>query len=98
MPKSGNCFLGSPWLRRYQIGWNDFSMAKRAMNWSEYTLRAREIAPRGEAASNAKLMNHEVRFIRLNPHITHAALARFYGVSENCIRKVRRFETWVHVK
>lgn len=45
----------------------------------------------------AKLDPDKVRFIRANPDMTHAALARMFGVGCTVIRMVRSGRTWKHV-
>lgn len=75
----------------------------------EYLLRARELAPRGQALPQSKLQEDGVEAIRsaarqrenLRQHIrdnlSNEALARKFGVHVRTIEKVLSAESWSHV-
>lgn len=53
--------------------------------------------PRGVEQSQAKLCDAAVRVIRCSPDVSHAEMARRYGVSVSAIKFVRSGERWRHV-
>jgi hypothetical protein len=59
--------------------------------------RKRVVAPAGERHAKAKLTVADVRFIRSNPHFSHAALARHFGVGTTTVRNVRSGKNWQNV-
>lgn len=75
----------------------------------EYVLRARELAPRGQALPQAKLLDLDVVTIRsamrqreaLRKHIrenlSNEALARQFGVHVRTIEKLAAVESWSHL-
>lgn len=76
---------------------------------SEYLLRARELAVRGQDLPQAKLLDLDVVAIRsavkqresLRKHIrdnlSNEALAKQFGVSVRAIERITSSETWGHV-
>lgn len=76
---------------------------------SEYLLRAREMAPRGQDLPQAKLLDLDVVAIRsaarqreaLRKHIrenlSNEALAREFGVHVRTIEKALSVDTWSHI-
>lgn len=60
--------------------------------------RKRTVAPKGTGNGKAKLNEQLVKYIRQNPHKSHAALGNELGLSPNCIRGVRTGRTWSHVE
>lgn len=79
------------------------------MERREYLLRARELAPRGQALPQAKLLDLDVVAIRsaarqresLRQHIrdnlSNEALACQFGVHVRTIEKVLSVATWCHI-
>ena len=59
--------------------------------------RKRTVAPKGEGNGKSLLNEEKVRFIK-ESDLSHAALARKFEVSENCIRGVRTGRTWSHIR
>ena len=51
----------------------------------------------GENNPRSKLTLEQVKFIKANPGIKHAELAKKFGLSPNCIIGVRTGRTWKHV-
>ena len=68
--------------------------------WDAYT-RNRMQGCVGERNNNAKLTVEKVKEIKIaliNKSDTNYGLARKYGVSDMAIRKIKKGETWTHVK
>lgn len=82
---------------------------RAAMNRDDYLMRAYEFAPRGQALSQTKLTDDQVREIRsaqekrrdLRDHIrdnlSNEALAARMGVHLRTVEKVLAGETWAHL-
>ena len=82
---------------------------EKVMERGEYLTRARELAPRGCALPQSKLIEGDVLAIRsaavqrqnLRNHIaqnlSNEALAQKFGVHVRTIEKVVQQETWGHV-
>lgn len=80
------------------------------MNRHDYSIRQRELSPRGSALPFAKMDEAKVREVReihdkamrarafLNEHCSIKGLAKECGVSERTMQRVLYRETWVHVK
>lgn len=76
----------------------------------EYLVRARELAPRGEALPQSRLSDDDVADIRsaarqrealrqhIRDHLSNEALARKLGVHVRTVEKVLALETWGHVR
>ncbi|MEN9806181.1 MAG: hypothetical protein RL756_689 [Pseudomonadota bacterium] len=74
------------------------------MNRAEYLVRARELAPRGDALPHTKLSEADVREIRrlaqvreqararINAELSNAAIAARYGVHQRTVEKVLSWE------
>ncbi len=72
-------------------------MSRYRLTRAEYLAHPARFALRGEAVHGAKLNANAVRRIRASDEPTHVLAERF-GVSRRCIREVRSFDTWVHVR
>ena len=83
--------------------------APGVLSRDEYLQRARELAPRGQALPQSKLLDLDVVTIRsaarqresLRKHIrdnlSNEALAKQFGVHVRTIEKIVQFESWGHV-
>ncbi len=60
--------------------------------------RSTRKTPIGEANKLSVLTEENVRYIRAHPEMSHAALARHFGVGSNTVRGVRIGRTWAHLK
>lgn len=80
------------------------------MNRHDYSIRQRELSPRGSALPFAKMDEAKVREVReihdkamrarafLNEHCSAEGLAKECGISVSAMQKILSRETWVHVK
>lgn len=79
------------------------------MNRDEWLMRARELAPRGQALPQTKLADADVLAIRaaqaqredlisfIRENLSNAALAEKFGVHRRTIEKVTMRETWAQL-
>ena len=73
--------------------------SKHGICRDEWSIRAREFVRRGTDLPHSKLCERSVRAIRANRNgWTFKQQAAIYGVHWRTIEKIRRYETWVHVK
>ena len=75
----------------------------------EWSVRARELACRGQDSPHSKLLDIDVIDIRsasrqrvkmlqyIRENLSNAAIAKRYGISESALEKIVTYQTWSHL-